>query len=217
LASVKPPPGRVLEGLFMSTRTENPDETLWVMNRDQIRLAKSPRRHDIVDRLAASGPLSIRELAEMLGAQPPALYHHMRQLVEGGIVVEAGHRTVRRKREQLYDTVSRRIRLGAALEDPANDDLMTEIVGGLTRQMDRDFRNGLGSADRDVAGPTRNLGFLRVVSTPSPQTLEKVNAKLEQIADLLWRDQAGDNNAPVVFHWLMAPLTPPPGESGEGQ
>ena len=216
MASVKSHSGRVLEGLFVSIRTEEADETLWVMNREQIRLAKSPRRHDIVDRLAASGPLSIRELAEMLGAQPPALYHHMRQLVEGKIVVEAGHRTVRRNREQLYDTVSRRIRLGAALEDPANDDLMTEIVAGLTRQMDRDFRHGLSSADRDVAGAARNLGFLRVVCTPSPQTLEKVNSKLEQIADLLWRDQAGDGNPPVVFHWLMAPLTPPPADSGKG-
>lgn len=181
-------------------------DTLWVQDELQVRLAKSPRRHDIVDRLAAAGPLSVRELARTIGAHPAALYHHIRQLQEAGLVVEAGHRVVRRRREQLYATVSRRIRLGAALEDPANDQVMSEIATGLTRQMDRDFKAGLNSPDRRPSGPHRTLGFLRLVGTPSPRTLKQVNAKLEEITELLWRDQS-QTHPPVAFHWLMAPLS----------
>lgn len=196
----------------MSADKPESGDTLWVLDDVQVRHAISPRRHDIVDRLSASGPLSVRELATMMGAQPPALYHHIRLLMEAGLVVEAGHRTVRRKREQLYDTVARRIRLGAALANPANDPVMTRIVAGTTRQMERDFKSGLASPHRQSAGDSRNLGFLRVVSTPSPKTLKAVNRKLEEIADLLWRDQPPGNPA-VAFHWLMAPLGAVPADA----
>ncbi len=182
-------------------------DTLWVLDEIQIRHALSPRRHDIVDRLSMSGPLSVRELAALLGAQPPALYHHITQLLEAGLIVEAGQRVVRRKREQLYQAVAQRVRIDAVLNDPAHDGVAGRIVAGMTRQMERDFKAGLASENRVAEGAGRNLGAFRTVGTPTPRTLRAVNAKLEEIAELLGRDQPG-NNASVAFHWLMAPLSP---------
>ena len=79
--------------------TNDRSQTYWIMTPDQLAAMASPRRQDIVDRLAATGPLSVKELAAQIGARPPALYHHIERLLEVGLIVEAGTRTVRRKRE----------------------------------------------------------------------------------------------------------------------
>ena len=55
---------------------EDDSDTYWVMSREELQCLGSPRRYDIVDHLAAAGPMSIRDLAKRIGAQPSALYHH---------------------------------------------------------------------------------------------------------------------------------------------
>ena len=83
-------------------------QTYWVLQRKQLRTLVSQRRLEIIDRLVAAGPLSAKELARLVGAQPSALYHHLQQLVRVGLVVEAGHRVVRRRREVLYMVARKR-------------------------------------------------------------------------------------------------------------
>src|SRR5690349_12013162 len=122
--------------------------TYWIMAPDQLAAMASARRQDIVDRLAAAGPLSVKELAAQIGARPPALYHHIERLLAVGLIEEAGARVVRRKREQLYAARAPRMRLARALAEGAHPDLMEAIVASLTRQMDRDFRAGLASPVR---------------------------------------------------------------------
>src|SRR5262245_35927838 len=120
-------------------------ETYWVLQRKQIRSLVSQRRLEIIDRLVAAGPLAAKELARLVGAQPSALYQHLRQLMDVGLVVEAGYRVVRRRREVLYMTRAPRIRLFRALRDPGNAREMIRITTTMSRQMSRDFRRGIKS------------------------------------------------------------------------
>jgi DNA-binding transcriptional ArsR family regulator len=184
---------------------EPADDTYWVTDPAQIRCGVSPRRHDIIDRLAASGPMSIRELAGWIGARPSALYHHVNQLLEVGLILKSGFRTVNRRREQLYATPARRMRLIRALGDPNNREVMAEVVAALTRQMERDFRRGLKTPGAVTEGPARDLGFFRLLGSPSPEALVKINALLEEIAELLWTGEAEDSGV-VAFNWIMAPI-----------
>src|SRR5215212_9863125 len=91
------------------------NQTYWILDKRQLEVMGSPRRHDIVDRLAAGGPMSIRELAEQIGAQPTGLYHHIAKLAAVGLVIESGSRIVSRRREQLFATPAPRMRLARAL------------------------------------------------------------------------------------------------------
>ena len=53
----------------------------------QLETIANPRRQDMLARLSASGPLSMRELADQVGARPTALYHHLEKLLAVGLVL----------------------------------------------------------------------------------------------------------------------------------
>ena len=180
-------------------------QTYWIMAPDQLAEMASARRQDIVDRLAATGPLSVKELAAQLGARPPALYHHLEKLLAVGLIVEAGSRIVRRKREQLYAARAPRMRLARALSEGAHPELMEAIVASLTRQMGRDFRTGMASPARLADGERRNLGFFRLMGRPDAHGMKRINACLAEVAEILW--QAEDPDADLVcLSWVLAPL-----------
>lgn len=181
------------------------DGVYWILDPAQVTAMVSPRRHDIVDRLVASGPLSIKQLAATIGAEPPALYHHIRKLLAVGLVVEAGSRVVRRKREQLYATPGRRMRLSRALDDPANRELFIQVAASLSRQMDRDFRRGSAASAAVTQGPGKTLGFSRLIGAPGPEGLATINRKLEEIADILWSSSDGGGEV-VCLSWVLAPI-----------
>jgi DNA-binding transcriptional ArsR family regulator len=179
--------------------------TYWIMAPAQLRVLASPRRQDMVDRLAAAGALSVRELAAQIGARPSALYHHLALLLEVGLIIEAGARTVNRKRETLYETPAPRMRLIRALAQSGHREEMEAIVAALTRQMERDFRSGGSLAARTADGDGRNYGFFRLLARPDPQSLAAINAKLGEIAELLWA--AHDPRAdPICLAWVMTPV-----------
>jgi DNA-binding transcriptional ArsR family regulator len=184
------------------------DQTYWIMERAQLAVLASPRRLDIIDALAAAGPLSVRELAAQIGARPSALYHHLAMMVEAGLVAEAGARIVNRWRETLYATPAPRMRLIRALAQGRHQGEMDEIVAALTRQMERDFRAAGTLPDRCAEGETRNYGFFRLLARPGPESLAAINARLQEIAEILWasNDPGAD---PVCLAWVMTPLGRP--------
>jgi len=189
----------------MSPRRTADTDDFWILDRKQLRCLTSARRQEMVDRLAASGPLSIRELAGSIGVRPSALYHHLELLVAVGLVVEAGTRVVRRRTEKLYGTPSPRMRLLRALAVPRFRSLVTAIVSGMCRQMDRDFAAGIEQPGAEVEGPRRNLGFFRLLGAPGTQALAEINRCLDRIAELLWK--RGSTAEPtLVLGWTLAPL-----------
>jgi DNA-binding transcriptional ArsR family regulator len=191
-------------------------QTYWVLERKQLRTLVSQRRLEIIDRLVAAGPLSAKELARLVGAQPSALYHHLQQLVRVGLVVEAGHRVVRRRREVLYMTRAPRIRLFRALRDPANAREMLGITTTMTRQMNRDFRRGIRSPEARPSGTLQNLAFARLVASPSPATLRRINQYLAEIGELLFTSTDA-RYEPLSLAWIMAPVQRANGASGSGR
>lgn len=182
-----------------------PPGEYWILDRGQLQCLVSPLRTDMVDRLAASGPLSIRELAAGIGKQPSALYRHMELLLAAGLVVEAGTRVVRRKQEKLYATPAPRMRLIHALADPRFADVLVELVATLGRQMTRDFAHGIARPDARTLGDDRNLGLFRLVSAPGPKALAEVNHHLNEILEILLAPP--DPNAPfLALAWTMSPV-----------
>lgn len=191
-------------------------ETYWVLQRKQLRSLVSQRRLEIIDRLVAAGPLSAKDLARLVGAQPSALYHHLRQLMEVGLVVEAGYRVVRRRREVLYMTRAPRIRLFRALRDPSNAREMTRITATMTRQMSRDFRRGIKSPAARPSGALQNLGFMRLLASPSPATLRRINQYLAEIGELLFTSTDA-RYEPLSLAWIMAPVQRAQAAGGAGR
>jgi DNA-binding transcriptional ArsR family regulator len=180
-------------------------DDFWILDRAQILCLASSRRQEMVDRLAATGPMSVRELAAALGVRPSALYHHMEKLTATGLAREAGTRTVNRRAETLYATPSARMRLRRALAVPRFHSLIVRTVAGMCRQMERDFAAGIAQPDAEVEGPRRNLGFFRLLGSPGPEALAEINRSLDRIAELLWTDRAAAEPT-LVLGWTLAPV-----------
>lgn len=191
-------------------------ETYWVLQRKQLRSLVSQRRLEIIDRLVAAGPLAAKELARLVGAQPSALYHHLRQLMDVGLVVEAGSRVVRRRREVLYMTRAPRIRLFRALQDSSNAREMIKITATMSRQMSRDFRRGIKSPAARPSGALQNLGFMRLLASPSPATLRRINKNLAEIGELLFTSTDA-RYEPLSLAWIMAPVQRAQAAGGAGR
>jgi DNA-binding transcriptional ArsR family regulator len=189
----------------MASMRKAKSETYWVLQRKQLRSLVSQRRLEIIDRLVAAGPLAAKELARLVGAQPSALYHHLRQLMDVGLVVEAGYRVASRRREVLYMTRAPRIRLFRALRDPSNAREMIRITATMTRQMSRDFRRGIRSPEARPSGELQNLGFMRLLASPSPATLRRINKNLAEIGELLFTS-TDSRYEPISLAWIMAPV-----------
>ena len=180
-------------------------DTYWVLRRDQLACLASPIRTDIVDHLAGRPPMPIRDLATRIGKQPSAIYHHLRQLIDVGLVVETGTQVVNRKSEKLYSTPAPRIRLKKALANRGNADIMSEIAGAMLRQSARDFAAGVTADGAKSDGAYRNLGMFRLINRPSKRSLKRVNALLEEIGEILWEeDEAGEPL--VALTWVMTPI-----------
>ncbi len=176
----------------------------YVLREDQLRCLTSPTRHDMVDHLSAHGAMSMKELAGSIGKKPASIYHHLNQLIEVGLVKEVGSRLVNRRHEKLYATPSRRMRLNKALADAANNKELREIVDAMCRQTARDFSYGLGNDSARRSGAQQNLRFFRLVNRPTPKSLQEMNQKLDDIAEILWREP--DPGSPVVARtWILTP------------
>jgi DNA-binding Lrp family transcriptional regulator len=182
-------------------------ETYWVLEKRQILCLASARRHDIIDKFVAMGPMSIRELAPLVGASPASLYHHIEKLKRAGLIVAAGHRVVNRRREQIYKTPAPRMRMELLrlFADPKNRPAVDKVGTALARQFERDFHAGLRSGDAEIGGAHRNLFLARLVGAPSPAEKAKINAHFDAIAEILWRSR-GRKGQLVAFGWMVAPV-----------
>lgn len=180
-------------------------DTYWILRRDQIECLASPRRQDLLDRLAASGDQSVKQCAIAVGLKPSAAYRHMSALLEVGLIRVAGTRVVNRKQETLYRAVSPRMRLAGALGRSELHDSLRQVVKALGRQMSRDFDQGIDHGQAVSSGPERNVGFYRHVGAPSADAMSELNGHLQRIAEILWSDPQPDRPL-ISLGWVLAPV-----------
>lgn len=199
-----------MEGKALSTggskavRARGPSPTFQVVGAAQLKALVSTVRGNIYSHATAFGPLSVREIADLIGAAPSSLYYHIEKLLAVGLLVEAGSRQTAGKPEQLYDTPVRRMRMLQALQDPKNNKVLKAIVGSICKQANRDFAKGLLSPDRRASGARRNIRFAKLICRPTAESMAKINACFDELGELITEavDGAGER---VMFSWIVAP------------
>jgi DNA-binding transcriptional ArsR family regulator len=179
--------------------------TYWIERPEQIRAVASPIRQEIVDRIAALGPITVHELARSLGRRRTAIYHHLKRLERVGLV-RAMEFTGGRGRPALrYETVAPRMRLARAARRPRDQGLVTKAGAAAAKQAARDYAAGFRAPTWTLEGPARNHWFFRVVATPSPARLKRINILLDELAELAWAPDPHPG-PPISLAWFLAPL-----------
>jgi DNA-binding transcriptional ArsR family regulator len=180
-----------------------------VVTKAQLRALATTVRHDILDRLIALGPLSVRQLAEALGRRPTAIYQHLKKLEKLGLV--RGKRSSGRepgRPAMVYEPAGSMIRLTDAAKQNENRKALAKIVRVASMQAARDFEAAFSNPLRKVTGTSRNHTFFRALSTPSPARLARINALLQELEDLTWSPDPSPGPL-ISVAWFVAPLRPP--------
>ena len=182
-----------------------------VATKAQLQALSAPVRHDILDRLVAHGPMSVRDLAKALGRRPTSVYPHLQQLQRVGLLHplplpkgqgERGRPAV------LYAPAGPKIRLTEAARKPENAKFMPKIAKAAGKQASRDFVSALRDPRRKDSGPARNHAFYRAVSAPSPERLKEINRLLEELIRLTWSPDPKPGRV-ISIAWFLSPLDPP--------
>src|SRR5579864_3218297 len=162
-----------------------PKAVHWISKRNQLLVLINPVRHEIVDRLTALGPLSARDLARTLGRKQTAIYQHLRTLEKAGLILKQGA-SKRRGAAAVYAPIAALVRLARAPEHPAHRPIMSRMARTVSAQAARDYARGFHSPHWKLHGPSRNHWFFRLVSAPSKKRLARINALLDELAELVW-------------------------------
>ena len=181
-------------------------EVYWITRQDQLRTLASAVRLDIGDRLAALGPMSVKELAASMGKKTTPIYHHLEQMEQVGLVRKTQASGTRGRPAAVYEAPSKLTRLARAPLRPANRRPMAKIGRIAASQAAKDYALGFKSKLWQIEGPARNHWFFRCITQPSPARLAKINQLLDELAVLIWTPDPSPGPLSMSVAWFLAPL-----------
>jgi hypothetical protein len=164
-------------------------QTYWITRKDQLQILASAVRLDILDRLAAMGPMSVKELAASTG--------QIRRTRASG---ERGRPAA------VYEAPGELTRLARAPLTAANRKPMAKIGRIAASQAAKDYALGFKSKHWQIEGPARNHWFFRCITQPSPKRLAKINELLDELAVLIWTPDPSPGPLSMSVAWFLAPL-----------
>lgn len=183
----------------------------YLIKRDeQMAVAVSPVRQEILDALAASGPSSAAEIAARLGRPADALYHHLRLLTRVGLVVEHSHRRTTYRTEVVYAPVGMARRFTAHIDprSPRSMKSWEQAVATLLRLGIGDFRRALGGSSIVTEGETRNLWCGRIKAYLTAEQLARANGMMDELFGLLAKGRPTPSAKLYAVTCLLVPYQP---------
>lgn len=181
-------------------------KTYWISERAQVEAVSHPTRHEIMDRLCALGPMSAREIAQILRRKLTSIYHHIKQLEDVGLIEVVRSDSAERGRPfVVYRSIAPRVRLARAQTEPTLREPMMKWAKMATAQAANEYAQALSNPHARIEGRKRDLWLFRVVSTPSAKRLARMNELLDELAELAWTPDPKPGPQ-ISIGWFLIPL-----------
>ena len=189
-----------------SPAQDTPPSVYWITRKDQLDELANAVRLDILDRLVAMGPMSVKDLSASLGRKPTAIYHHLELLESLELIRKTNAAGGRGRPASLYQAAGLLIRAARAPLKPENRAPAAKIARVVAAQAARDYKDGFAVKGWQLEGAGRNHWQFRSIARPSPQRLAKINALLDTLAELIWTPDPSPGKHPVSYAWFISPL-----------
>lgn len=178
----------------------------------------SPLRLEIFGHFASAEPLSARELAQRMGRSPSSLYYHLHQLVEVGLLRQAGERPRGSRTETLYERVGSALRLEPDGSAGTRDAILRTMAAAF-RMAERDLETTLHAGPEVTA---RREGIpvlaLRLHFRATPEVLDEVRGHLRAALEVIERLDATPSGSEAGAHYsLTLALLPLRGREPAGE
>ena len=152
---------------------------------DQRAALASPLRLEILGLFTAPEPLSIADMAQLMGRAAGSLYHHVGILEKAGLLGRVGTRPKGKRHEALFQPVASRIEMEVPTGDAEAAEHIVKAMASAFRMAERDLAAALQDGDICRQGPERNLMAGRMHMRASPKLLAGINKHLQAIEKLL--------------------------------
>jgi DNA-binding transcriptional ArsR family regulator len=194
---------------------QKPKSTGPIENPKEIGLLASPTRIEIVDTLESlGGEATVAELAAQLGRPADGLYYHLRQLAEGGLLIETATPDGRRYRTRMPEGEHLRLRYKPGRN--ANAKAVGDVAASVLRVAGRDFKRAIADPDAIAEGALRELWAARNKGWVGDAELAEINRLLARIIALLHRPRTTTRNRLVALSWILAPVDAKPARRETG-
>ncbi len=177
-----------------------------IRRQDQLGVLRSPLRQEILDAIAATGPISVAGLARVLDRAPDALYYHVRHLARVGLLEPSDRKRPGRRREMVFDVPGRPLHIPPQPGAAAYRSTLRGIVSAMLSLARRQHAAAIGAPRTTLEGPRRELWASRVTGWLTATDLEKLNRRLLRIhAD--FRPRRGrEADRLLAFTFVLAPV-----------
>lgn len=171
----------------------------------QIRCLASPIRQEIVDAIAAGGPMSMSELARHLGRAADGLYFHVRALARVGLLVEQSSVRSGKRFAAVYDVPFRPLMIERS---PRRAPSIARVIESALRLAGRDAGRALRNPKITTVGTKRELTAGRVKGWLTLDERKHVNVLLDEMLGILRSSRPGPDRELQAFTYVLAPAPP---------
>lgn len=147
----------------------------------QLGTLASSARLAIVQRLDIDGAATARELAQRLGRPPTALYHHLDQLEQAGLIHVVERRSTGRRPEAVYAVVSPQLSSADALRTPRGRRNLVKVATSAVGASLRAFAAAASQAAARFEGPQRNCTVRHLAIRADDARLARINALINEL------------------------------------
>lgn len=179
-----------------------------VRSNEQLEALVLPLRGEIVDTVAALGPLSVAEVARHLGKRRPAVHYQVNHLLELGLLLPAGTRGEGRKSEALFKTPGRSIGVVFDAKDPKNVEFTVACVKRALSRAQRVIAQAFTWPGIKTKGPGRNTHSSQVTCRLDAKQLAEVNECIDRLHALCAPTTLQAEGDLYLFTLAVSPLQP---------
>jgi DNA-binding transcriptional ArsR family regulator len=178
----------MIEPVTMPNVEWEPEDIYTISTLETLKVASDPTRLHILETLAEA-PMTVKQVARVLGSSPTKLYYHVNLLEEHGLIVVTGSRVVSGIIEKQYRTRSYSLRVDRALldigwgdEDNESLEALLSVLFDATRDDVRaGVKSGVIKLTPNQDDPERNTILTRSVAVLTPEQFAEFHSRLREL------------------------------------
>lgn len=171
----------------------------------QLESLNSPVRLAIIQRLELDKQATVRELAHRMGKAATALYHHIRELEEIGLLRVVGEKKGTRRPEAVYATVSPYLSSAEAVKTEKGREIYSRAGGRVADAAARAFSSAVQHGDTRFNGPYRNAAVRFYVLRTDKKKLARLNQILQELEEIAC--QSCEEGEEIQLSVLLSPIS----------
>ncbi|HEY8949774.1 MAG TPA: helix-turn-helix domain-containing protein [Rhizomicrobium sp.] len=179
-----------------------PKKHLLTLN--QLENLSSPVRLAIVQRLEMDREATARELSERMGRPVTALYHHLQQLEDVGVLRVVGERKGPRRPEAIYALVADQLSTADVVKTRKGRETLGQGAIRVADAGSRAFARAMTQMEPRFEGSQRNAMVRYFVLRANKAKLAELNRLIDEL-DAAASDP-GEDGEEIQLTWILTPM-----------